>query len=229
MNIFGSFTFGSLIKTFLPGMVWLFAIGLLEADLSRLCGTEPLLLAAVLDSAQTSLVLAIGFPAAILLGLMSNIVIFFGVNDFLVRRPVKKANPELFLLYDRLVARMRDRCWTSVGVPDATARKIFDIHTDVEIMMLTAIDQNKLAYVREQYWYHLEFQMNLLLSLIALFVGAVANALINAKVAGASHVPLLIYLIVFPLIWIFLLMAARKNYGRHVSKMLSLMAGVLSA
>ena len=34
MNIFGAFTFGSLIKTFLPGFVWLVAIVMLEAGIS---------------------------------------------------------------------------------------------------------------------------------------------------------------------------------------------------
>jgi hypothetical protein len=181
MNIFGSFTFGSLIKTFLPGVVWLLAIGVLETDISRLLGLEPFLLTIARDSAQVTLVLALGFPAAILLGLMSNIVVFMGVNDRLVRTPVRSANKDLFALYDHLAARVRDRCWPSAGLPDAAQRKIFDTHTDVEIIMLAVIDQDKMAYVREQYWYHLEFQMNLLLSLVALFAGAAA-----LRIAGLS-------------------------------------------
>lgn len=229
MNIFGSFTFGSLIKTFLPGVVWLLAIGVLETDIATLRHADPFLLGFVEDTQQTSLVLAIGFPAAILLGLMSNIVVFMGVNDWLVRNHVRNANKDLFSLYDRLSARVRDRCWPSVGLPDPAERKIFDTHTDVEIILLATIDQDKLAYVREQYWYHLEFQMNLLLSLVALFIGAAANALIHADSPGAGFCRLLIYVAVFVPVWICLLKAARKNYSRHVSKMLSLMAGVLSA
>jgi hypothetical protein len=228
MNIFGSFTFGSLIKTFLPGMVWLLALGVLETDISRLLQAEPFLLTLVRDSAQVSLVLAIGFPAAILLGLMSNIVVFMGVNDWLVRTPVKQANADLFSLYDRLAARIRDRCWPSAGSAVPGARRVFDEHTDVEIIMLASVDQDKVTHVREQYWYHLEFQLNLLLSLVALFVGATVNACLKAGSACYGLLQLLAYLAVFVPIWIGLLKAARKNYSRHVSKMLSLMAGILA-
>jgi hypothetical protein len=38
MNIFGAFTFGSLIKTFLPGFVWLIAIVILEAFVAQMLG-----------------------------------------------------------------------------------------------------------------------------------------------------------------------------------------------
>jgi hypothetical protein len=35
MNIFGAFTFGSLIKTFLPGFVWLIALGIVAVDIAQ--------------------------------------------------------------------------------------------------------------------------------------------------------------------------------------------------
>ena len=40
MNIFGAVTFGNLIKTFLPGLVWLIAFAILEADFAQLRGYE---------------------------------------------------------------------------------------------------------------------------------------------------------------------------------------------
>jgi hypothetical protein len=40
MNIFGAVTFGSLIKTFLPGLVWLCAFAIVEADIALYCGYE---------------------------------------------------------------------------------------------------------------------------------------------------------------------------------------------
>jgi len=36
MNIFGAFTFGSLIKTFLPGFVWLVAMVMVSVDVACL-------------------------------------------------------------------------------------------------------------------------------------------------------------------------------------------------
>jgi hypothetical protein len=225
MNIFGAFTFGSLIKTFLPGVVWLLALGLLEADIAQARNAEPFIWSFVKDHEQASLVLA--FPAAILLGLMSNIVVFMGVNDRLVRNPVRKKNAELFLLYDLLATRIRDHCWTTLALGDTKTRQDFDAFTDVEIIMLPTLGLPNLAYVREQYWYHLEFQMNLLLSLVALFMGVAISAWTSASSFPAFVPQLLIYLILFVPMWAWLLRAARKNYCRHTSKMLSLLAGVL--
>ena len=225
MNVFGAFTFGSLIKTFLPGLVWLLAIGILEADIAQALHAEPFISSFVQSNEQASLVLA--FPAAILLGLMSNIVVFMGVNDWLVRNPVRNANAALFSLYDLIATRIRDRCWQTLALGDQKTRQDFDAYTDVEIIMLPALGPGNLAYVREQYWYHLEFQMNLLLSLVALFVGAAINAWASASSFGSFVVPFLIYLILFAPVWRWLLKAARKNYCRHISKMLSLMTGVL--
>jgi len=225
MNIFGAFTFGSLIKTFLPGIVWLLAIGILEVDIAQALHAKPFISSFVQTHEPASLALA--FPAAILLGLMSNIVVFMGVNDRLVRNPVRNANAALFSLYDLIATRIRDRCWQTLALGDQKTRQDFDACTDVEIIMLPALGPANLAYVREQYWYHLEFQMNLLLSLVALFAGAAINTWMNASSFLSFLVQLLIYLILFVPVWAWLLKAARKNYCRHISKMLSLMTGVL--
>jgi hypothetical protein len=224
MNIFGAFTFGSLIKTFLPGMIWLFAIGVLEADLAELAGSEPFLLTFVQSHMQESLVL--GFPLAILLGLLSNIIAFMGINDRLVRDPVRRKCAALFTLHDQISARVRDRCWQHLAFDEA-GRPEFDAHIAPEIVVLPALGHEALAYVREQYWYHLEFQMNLFLSLVVLFLGASINAWTRSGAAGAFILQMLKYLVVFVPIWVGLVAAARKNYSRHISTMLSLMAGIL--
>ena len=225
LNIFGAFTFGSLIKTFLPGVVWLLALGILEADIARLRGVDPLISTFVQAKEQAALVLA--FPAAILLGLISNIVVFMGINDWLVRNPVKKANPTLFALYDQLVGRIRSQCSETLALDQQQARYDFDTHTDVELIMLAELGTTTLAYVREQYWYHLEFQMNLLLSLVGLFVGAALNAGLGPSTGMSLLLNLFLYFLLFLAMGALLLTAARKNYARHISKMLSLMVGVL--
>lgn len=225
MNIFGAFTFGSLIKTFLPGVVWLLAFGVLENDIAQILGYKPFILSFVQAKEQASLVL--GFPTAILLGLMSNIVVFMGVNDWLVRNPVKKAQPRLIELYDHLARRIRDHCWRALALDNQVARKQFDADMDVEFVILPARGPDKLAYVREQYWYHMEFQMNLFLSLLALLVGIVVSARNGATSVREFLNATFIYLILFVPVLAMLLIAARKNYTRHISKMLNLMAGVL--
>jgi len=227
MNIFGAFTFGSLIKTFLPGFVWLVAIGIVEADISRAMSAPPLMLTFIQAHEQTAVVLAI--PAAILLGLLSNMVVFMGINDRLVRQPVRRDNPALFQLYDRLTAGIRDRTWAPLGCTDDALRTAFHAHADVELILLPILGVDKIAYMREQYWYHLEFQINLLLSIVVIFLALLFSAAYNAGSVLTFCLQVLIYLAILIPICILLCRAARKNYQRHVAKMLSLIAGVAAA
>lgn len=225
MNIFGSFTFGSLIKTFLPGVVWLIAICILEADWALLNQTKPALLSYAQAKDQSAMLLA--FPAAIFLGLMSNVLVFMGINDCLVRNPVRRLNPKLFALYDDLEQRVRER-YRQLLLIDNQQRESFGAYTDVEIVMLTELELPKLAYVREQYWYHLEFQMNLVVSLVPLMAGIAWHAYLTAATTAAWLWPAVMDVGIFVLACALLIKAARKNYTRHISKMLSLMVGFLS-
>ncbi len=225
MNIFGAFTFGSLIKTFLPGLVWLIAIGILEADVSQLVEEPPIIFAFVKANTQAALVLAI--PASILLGLLSNIAVFMGVNDRLIRDPVKKANPGLFALYDRLADQIRDQYWDLVECADEDVRREFNLHIDAELIMLQTIGVEKMAYVREQYWYYLEFQINLILSILMLFLSLAAFSALNANSFHNFFIHVLLYFALMAPVCGLLFWAARKNYQRHISKMLSLMASIV--
>lgn len=225
MNIFGAFTFGSLIKTFLPGLVWLIAIGILEADVSQLVEEPPIIFAFVKANTQAALVLAI--PASILLGLLSNIAVFMGVNDRLIRDPVKKANPGLFALYDRLADQIRDQYWDLVECADEDVRREFNLHIDAELIMLQTIGVEKMAYVREQYWYYLEFQINLILSILMLFLSLAAFSALHANSFHNFFIHVLLYFALMAPVCGLLFRAARKNYQRHISKMLSLMASIV--
>ena len=227
MNMFGAFTFGSLIKTFLPGFVWLAAIVLFEADISQLTGSQNVLWNFAQHNDQSALVLAI--PISILLGLISNIIVFMGVNDALVRTPLQKSNPGLTGLYEELCKRLRTKCWDSLDGMDKSFKAAFDQGIDGEIVLLNAIGVETLAYVREQYWYHLEFQMNLLLSVIAIGVALIISSIVNAESILMMTVLIASCIVVSLLIIGFLLSAARKNYARHVAKMASAMATVLCA
>jgi hypothetical protein len=223
MNIFGAFTFGSLIKTFLPGFVWLIAISLLESDISQFLSSKPHIMAFAEAHDQAALVLAI--PASILLGLVSNIIVFMGINDWLVRNPVKKANPDLFTLYDKIAAEIRHKY--SSSIEDTKLRESFNSlkDIDVEYMMLPIMGIDKYSFIREQYWYHLEFQINLFLSLIALlFASLFPLRLIQSwELTFCAHAFILTVLLASAL----LIKAARKNFQRHVSKMLSLLTALL--
>jgi hypothetical protein len=226
MNIFGAFTFGSLIKTFLPGFVWLIALGILEADFAQWRGYEGYLWSFLKTKDQAALVLAI--PASILLGLLSNVAVFMGLNDRWVREPVKLAEPALFVLHGRLAKQLLDQCWTSLAWNDAQMRPSFDDRIDPEIIIVERIGFEKLAYVREQYWYHLEFQLNLLLSLLAMFLALFLSAFINAATWASALLCAALCVVAGCVVRFCLLQAAKKNYSRHIAKMASLIAAMLT-
>jgi hypothetical protein len=229
MNIFGAVTFGSLIKTFLPGLVWLCAFAILEADIAQYGGYKSYVLKILGSKEQASTLLIIAFPASIFVGLLSNVVVFMGLNDWLVRNPFKIKNSELSALHTRLSQMLRDKSWTVLGLNDDTLKPSFDRWTDPEIILVERIGPEKLAYVREQYWYHLEFQLNLLISFFAVFIALVISALINGVFDSAGGFGRFVAMVViYVLISLGLLHAARKNYERHVAKMASLLTAVLT-
>jgi hypothetical protein len=224
MNIFGAFTFGSLIKTFLPGFVWLIAILILVYDFSDAFGLTPEFWTRITARDQAALVLA--FPASILLGLLSNVIVFMGVNDVLVRKPARAKNPALFALHDELAKRIRNQSWIALAPQENLDAAQFDGNIDHEMILLERIGVEKLAYVREQYWYHLEFQLNLMLSVVVLFFAALPAVLKNGLCDSLGC--LLPCIVAAFLISLGLVKSARKNYCRHIAKMASLMTAVLT-
>jgi len=229
MNIFGAVTFGSLIKTFLPGLVWLSAFAIVEADIAQYCGYESYVVKILGNKDQASTLLIIAFPASIFVGLLSNVVVFMGLNDWLVRSPFKTKNKELCELHTKLSQMLRDKSWAALGLTDNRLKRSFDQFTDPEIILVERIGPEKLAYVREQYWYHLEFQLNLLISFFAVFVALVVSAFLNGAFSSAGGIGrLLAVIVIYGLFSRWLLAAARKNYQRHVAKMASLLTAVLA-
>lgn len=242
MNIFGAFTFGSLIKTFIPGFVWLVALAVLAAGIFRAVSGQSDIWQFAVSHDQTILVLAI--PAAFLLGLLSNIVVFMGVNDRLVRRPVRKKYPALFNLYDSLIALYRGQCRDAVGLDDAM-KPVFDEYIDVEILILQVVNLDHLTYLREQYWYHLEFQVNLFISSVALSFALFLDSVLNAPVCSMLTTPAcpaqdaavglsilkwaMVYGVAALLAYALLIPAAKKNFQRHIAKISSLIAAAIAA
>lgn len=228
MNIFGAVTFGSLIKTFLPGVVWLIAFVILDADLAQLCGYESYVWKTLANKDFAPALLILAFPASILIGLLSNIVVFMGLNDLLVRDPFKRKQRELFDLHTNLSNKVREECWTALALGNPDLKASFEKWTDPEIIIIERIGADKLAYVREQYWYHLEFQLNLLISLVAVFLALSTSIFINYGFNLAVTERMAAATIACGLVCYGLLMAARKNYERHIAKMASLMIALLS-
>ncbi len=141
MNIFGAFTFGSLIKTFLPGFVWLIAIAILVADGAQLLGIETDIWTQAKSKDQAALVLAI--PISILLGLLSNVIVFMGVNDWLVRDRFPECEPELSTLHEALKQRIREQCWSALAPQHNMNQARFLKDIDPEIILLERLGVEK--------------------------------------------------------------------------------------
>ncbi len=222
MNVFGSFSFGNLIKTFLPGFVWLCVFALLEI---YLFGEDSWVITQLPRQSTTVHILI--FPLAILAGLISNIVVFMNINNWLVRDPFEKNNPGMYNLYKVLCDQWIDRCCARIEC-DEECRKAYKENIDAELLLLNEIGIEKISYVREQYWYYLEFCMNLMLSLVALLVISVLVSVTTFKMPLLS-LPLALSSLFLSAVCILLFVAARKNYYRHVQKMVSLLAAALPA
>jgi hypothetical protein len=231
MNVFGAFTFGGLIKTFIPGCVWLGALLLAWRALRLFVpALSELPFPETSTGQQNALVLAI--PVAILLGLLSNIVVFMGFNDLLVRNPVRRNDWPLFELYDWLVRELRTEYWGLLKCGEARLQAAFSLHSDVELLTLQAVGVENLAYVREQYWFHMEFQVNLLLATFVMLLSVLAPLLDPGLRAGglgtAGWQALAFAGLLSAFCWL-LLAAARKNYRKHIAKMSSVIAATICA
>jgi len=225
MNLSRSFSFGTVIKTFLPGLVVLAAIVMVARVVTDLGLLSSSIWDFVARHEQAALVIAV--PSAALLGLISNILVFMGLNDALVRTPVRKRNVKLFELFDLVEDQIRKNYWKHVACTKTAVREEFLKAADVELIMLPEIGVEKISYVRQQYWYHLEFQVNLILSATLFFLALIALMFVSCQ--DCSNVGGLGILIVlaYAVFLIFMTKAARKNYHRHICKMLSLMTSFL--
>jgi hypothetical protein len=229
MNVFGAFTFGSLIKTFIPGLVWLLALWLFWRGCAAIVPVFPPPPLLPPEQYQNALIATI--PLALLAGLLSNIVVFMGVNDVLVRRPVRRRrqNRDLFALQDCIAGRVRADYRDQLGLTDPAMTAAFAEHADAEVLLLETIGVDTIGYVREQYWYHMEFQVNLLLAIGIALIGLLV--VLVPELSGPARQPSAEWagfdtIVLGGLCW-FLLRAARKNFLRHVTKMTSLMAAAL--
>lgn len=227
MNVLGSFTFGSLVKTFLPGFIWLGFLLLCYRDLVALLPGVPALASIVPSAADEQI--AAAAVVSILLGLLSNIVVFMGLNDRLVRGPVRARETVLFALYEGLKSELRDLYWQRAACTNAGLHSTFMAECDPELLMLPTIGVEVLSYVREQYWYHLEFQANLLPAVTLLLGALVIRTFEHHLPLAAATMLVVLECLLLGSLCRLLLVAARRNYARHIAKMSSLMAAVLCA
>jgi hypothetical protein len=120
----------------LPGLVCLVALALIWNDLHAQWPVFPGL--PPIDGEEQNLLVLAG-PTSMLLGLLSNILVFMGVNDVLIRYPARRRAPDLFRLHDWLVKRIRLECWRTLACADTTLTQHFMANADAELLILNRI------------------------------------------------------------------------------------------
>jgi hypothetical protein len=105
-------------------------------------------------------------------------------------------------------------------------RGIFFRATDPEYLLLKDCETQKISFVQEQYWYYMELDINVAVSLaILMFVHFCWFLSGGGGVDGAAFIG---PYILGGLVVYFLVRMARKNYARHTAKMISLLCSYFS-
>ena len=153
-----------------------------------------------------------------------------GLNDSLVRDPVKRSKPDLFRLYEHIRTCVREKYWPNLKTENANIRHQFMTHADPEAMILPSIDISKIVNIREQYWNYMEFQINLALSFFVLCLAWVWHLYETSSSTltfpGSVAIIAFGYFVLTACLFI---CPARRNYERHIVKICGLMSGALDS
>lgn len=219
MNIAGM-GFTRLIKTFVPGvLLFIIAVGYVEVAATLGRGQYVLL---PLFATNVSIAVAVASVAGIMLGVLSNMVVFAWANDRLVRKPFDAAHPWVAET-ERSLTRRAVHIKRAKDLAPQVPMDAFD----AEYLLTAEIPLDKDTFLRESYWYYLEFQMNTALAILVGLPLAVSGAYAyfvwlglpptGGVVLGAMIALVLSYMIVW------LIQTARLNYRRHALKRISML------
>ncbi len=214
MNVFGAFSFGGLIKTFLPGFVWVIAVSVwLEVFGLNMSY-------AFSERSEVALPMSIVF--SVIFGLLSNTIMFCFLNDPLIRYPHRRDNTRLYALKETIDSLVVADAVARMGLTNQTDIDRFEATADAELLLEHRAGALSFAGFRESYWFWMEFQMNLLLAGSALAAGGGVLMVVERGLDVAVGVQLASLFIAWLFGAMFLVSAARKNYDRHRRKMVSL-------
>ena len=223
MGAFSGIGFGRLIKTVIPGLMLLVTlIGYFDLVTWLVRDETPALR---LVAEDFPVVAAIAFPASILLGIMSNMVMFAVATNALIRTPFNRGEgAELCRLETQLLER-------TLRLKADWLKSTPEIPYDLEYLLAPDIRLERQVFLQDSYWYYLEFQMN---TALALLVSSPLVAVLSYQyVAWLGGDTALKYAVV-PLVLLaglvlvrVLVGAARLNYRRHRTKLTSMLVAAL--
>ncbi|MEJ2308419.1 MAG: hypothetical protein P8Z78_03755 [Gammaproteobacteria bacterium] len=226
MNLFGAFGFGSLIKTFLPGLLFFFAfLGYIEIFLYLVHGYTGLY--AYLFS-KPVLLTAIAIPASVILGATLNSIVFSGFSEWILEKRHKAECSDFYDFRRRMFSKVTQTAADQFTLGDED-RNAFMTHVDPRYFLLHRRSLENIMYLRESYWYYMEFQLN---TLMALWIGLPAilvalvivmrESLLGLQAGIASMALILLVYTGFSRLF---LTSARDNLDAHRKKELSLLIG----
>lgn len=219
MNIAGM-GFTRLIKTFVPGvLLFIIAVGYVEMAAMWARGHYVLL---PLLASNVSLAVAVASVAGIMLGVLSNMVVFSWASDRPVRKPFDAVNPWV---------KRTERALTSRAVHIKRAKELapevpIDAF-DAEYLLTSEIPLDKDTFLRESYWYYLEFQLKTALGILLGLPLAITGSYAYLSWLGLPTTAALVFGLLAALILsymvVWLIQTARLNYKRHALKRISML------
>ncbi len=227
MNLSGVFSYGNLLKTFLPGLLLLCGFILL-ADSYILYdpGQSTKRLAEELMKTPT---ISIAFIASgsIFLGIISNSVHFKWTIPFLGKMFERKNQD--FIDFKKAVFLEIDGHYAKLLSISEKYQPIGKYGFDARAFLLNRTDVVVLQYLRESYWYYMEFQINSIGASIILSIALTIYAAVNFQAGNINYVSFVLILVVLclftTLIVVVFFKAACENYEKHEKKYFSFVLG----
>lgn len=226
MNLFGAFSFGKLIKTFLPGFILSLAILIYLEILFEVNNLNFNIYRIVSESSTLFTVLII--PISITLGVFSNSIFFTFLNRKIITNKFY-TNNESFCKFEKSVyMKMKNRFIKALDIDEKEAND-FKKHIDVNMFLFNKTDLNKINSIKDSYWNYLEFQLNILLAINFITPALIYSFIKFFLYQNQNIIPLVLVIIFFILSIIFLnftlIKSAKINYSINRKKFLSLNYG----
>jgi hypothetical protein len=227
MNFSGLFSYGNILKTFLPGMLLLTGFVLL-IDAYNFYTTDPhTYILLELTAKYPLLSITILASTAIVVGILSNSIYFKWIIP-LIGAVFESKNTDFKKFKETMEAEMNEHYSELLSI-DPTFHPVKKSGFDVRAFLLNRTDLVALQYLRESYWYYMEFQLNAIGAIIVLYVACIVHMALrlNFKLIQDFYFwPIFTSATVFFLITIIIFSkAAYENYEKHEKKFFSFLLG----
>ncbi len=227
MNVFGKFSYGNLIKTFIPGIAIVLGFALCIDAFIYLADNEYQICSYASD--HSVFVVAMVIPLAIFLGIISNTFCWVYVTPKVIVDQYNISNPEL-IERKKIIKKQIKKHFIALTIPQLESNDVHLKDLDFKSLLLNFSSLENIHYLKESYWYYLEFQMNSIVAATMLQISLMLNLFVRYMKDSIS-LPTVIP-IIGSSIFIYLLMiilfhrAAKRNYAVHEEKEFSYFVGV---